>query len=136
MACWTAVDALIMAAVTPGIAGESFNVVDGDILTKRDYLDLLQHCAGGLPHVLRLPLSAYYLIALLAEWAAAARGKEPDTTRYRIRNRLTRVTWDCSKAARRLHWHPQMRLRDGLTTAFRLYATADDDRLRNAALPL
>ncbi len=119
-----AVDALILAATVPGIAGESFNVIDDDVLTQRDYLDLLQQCAGGMPHVLRLPLSAYYLLGLLAEMAAAARRKEPETTRYRIRTRLTRVKWDCSKAARLLHWHPQVRLRDGLARSFRIHAKA------------
>jgi nucleoside-diphosphate-sugar epimerase len=120
-----AVDALILAAVAPGVAGESFNIIDHDVLTQRDYLELLQQCAGGMPHVLRLPLSAYYLMGLLTELAAAARAKEPETTRYRIRNRLTRVTWDCSKAARMLHWRPQVPLRDGLARTFRIYASRD-----------
>jgi nucleoside-diphosphate-sugar epimerase len=120
-----AVDALILAAAAPGIAGESFNIIDDDVLTQREYLELLRHCSGGTPHVLRLPLSAYYIVGQLAELAAAARGKEPETTRYRIRNRLARVSWDCSKAARMLHWHPNVRLRDGLARAFLLHASGD-----------
>jgi nucleoside-diphosphate-sugar epimerase len=118
-----AVDALILAAVVPGIAGEPFNIVDDDVLTQRDYLELLRQCTGGMPHVLRLPLSAYYLLGQLTEWAAALGGKEPETTRHRIRNRLTRVTWDCSKAARMLQWQPRVPLRDGLARTFRTYAS-------------
>jgi nucleoside-diphosphate-sugar epimerase len=120
-----AIDALILASIEPGIAGESFNIIDDDVLTQRDYLKLLQHCSGGTPHVMRLPLSAYYILGQLTELAAAARGKEPATTRYRIRNRLARVSWDCSKAARMLHWHPKVRLRDGLARAFRMHASGE-----------
>jgi nucleoside-diphosphate-sugar epimerase len=114
-----AVDALVRGATVPGVAGEAFNIVDDDILTQLDYLELLRKCSGGVPHVLRLPLSAYYAIALVSEIGAAARGKEPDTTRYRIRCRIARARWDCSKAKRVLDWQPRVPLREGLVSAFR-----------------
>ena len=45
-----AVDALILAASAQGVAGESFNIVDDDVLTQREYLTLLrQVAAGGRP---------------------------------------------------------------------------------------
>lgn len=77
--------------------------------------------------MLRLPLSAYYAIALVSEIAAAARGKEPETTRYRIRCRSARVRWDCSEAKRVLHWQPAVPMREGLVAAFRAFAAGRAD---------
>jgi len=116
-----AVDALVLGGTVPGIGGEAFNVVDDDILTQREYLDWLQQCTGGVPRVLRLPLIAYYVLGLISELSAAATHAEPETTRYRIRSRLARVQWDCSKAKRLLHWRPRVALREGLARSFRGY---------------
>jgi predicted dehydrogenase len=117
-----AVDALILGATVPGIGGESFNIVDQDVLTQREYLELLRQSTGGTPRVLRLPRLAYYGIAVMAELAAKARGKEASTNRYRVRTRLKRVRWDCSKAQRVLQWRPRVPLREGLRQAFRAHA--------------
>lgn len=116
-----AVDALILGATEPGIGGESFNIVDDDVLTQLDYLDLVRQFTGTTPRVLRLPRLAYYAIGVLTELASAVRHTEPETNRYRIRTRLTRVRWDCSKAKRLLHWTPQVRLRVGLSDTFGAY---------------
>lgn len=116
-----AIDALILGATVPGIAGESFNIVDDDVLTQRDYLTLLRKTSGTAPRVIRMPRMAYYAIGLLSEVAAAARHKEPATNRYRVRTRLVRVRWDCSKAHRLLRWQPRVPLRVGLAGVFRAY---------------
>jgi nucleoside-diphosphate-sugar epimerase len=116
-----AIDALVLGATAPGVGRETFNVVDDEVLTQRVYLEWLRKCTGGLPHVLRLPLTAYYALGLLSELSAAARHAEPETTRYRIRSRLAHVQWDCSKAKRLLHWQPRVALREGLALSFRGY---------------
>jgi nucleoside-diphosphate-sugar epimerase len=113
------VDALILAATVPGVSGESFNIVDDEVLTQRDYLALLHEVARGKPRVLRLPVMAYYALGLVSEIAAAARKKEPTTNRYRIKTRLAHVRWDCSKAKHMLQWQQRVPLRDGLTKTFR-----------------
>jgi nucleoside-diphosphate-sugar epimerase len=118
-----AVDALILAATAQGVAGESFNIVDDDVLTQREYLALLRQVAGGRPRVLRLPAFLYYALGLVSEIAAAARKKEPTTNRYRIKTRLAHVRWECSKAKHMLQWQPRVPLRDGLTTVFREHAS-------------
>ena len=116
-----AIDALILGATVPGIAGESFNIVDDDVLTQRDYLALFRQTSGAAPRVIRMPRMAYYAMGLLSEVAAAARHKEPATNRYRVRTRLMRVRWDCSKAHRLLRWQPRVPLRVGLAGVFRAY---------------
>jgi nucleoside-diphosphate-sugar epimerase len=119
-----AIDALILAATVQGVAGESFNIVDDEVLTQREYLDLLRQMAGGRPQVLRLPKISYYALGLASEMAAAARKKEPTTNRYRIKTRLARVRWDCNKAKHMLQWRPRVPLRDGLRMIFRQHASA------------
>jgi len=119
-----AVDALLLAGSTPGVGGETFNVVDDEVLTQNDYVALLQRSAGGAPRVLRLPVIAYYALGLVSEIAATLRKKEPTTNRHRIKTRLARVRWDCAKARHVLKWRPRVPLREGLTTVFRDYAGA------------
>ena len=114
-----AVDALILGAETPAIAGESFNIVDNEVLTQEEYLKLLRESTGRKLQVIRLPTLAYYAIATLAEIAAKARGNEAATNRYRVRTRTRRVRWNCSKAAQHLKGGPRVSLRDGLARTFR-----------------
>lgn len=116
-----AVDALLLGATVPGIGGESFNIVDDEVVTQQEYLAQLQRVAGGKPSVVRLPVAAYYALGAALQVAAKARRKEPATTRYRIRTRLARVRWDCSKAHRVLQWRPRIPLREGLENTFRMY---------------
>lgn len=118
-----AVDALILAATIADISGEAFNIIDDDVLTQRAYLDLYKASTGSLPRVLRLPRAAYYALGALTELAAAVRKKEPATTRYRVKSRLRRVRWDCSKAHRLLQWRPRIALREGLAKTFRTHAS-------------
>lgn len=117
-----AVDALILAATAPGVAGEAFHIVDEGGFTQREYLALLRQVANGRPHVLRAPRAAYLALGFVSEIAAAARRKEPTTTRYRIRTRLAHVHWDCAKARRMLEWRTRVTVREGLTEVFRAYA--------------
>jgi nucleoside-diphosphate-sugar epimerase len=118
-----AVDALILGGTVAGIRGESFNILDDDVLTQRQYVAMLRNFTGGRPKVIRLPRLAYYGIATLSELAAAARRKEPSTNRYRVRTRLRKIRWNCSKAKKMLKWRPRIALREGLRHAFKAYAS-------------
>jgi nucleoside-diphosphate-sugar epimerase len=118
-----AVDALILGGTVSGIRGESFNILDDDVLTQRQYVSMLRNFTGGGPKVIRLPRLAYYGIATLSELAAMARGKEASTNRYRVKTRLRKIRWNCSKAKQLLKWRPRVPLREGLRRVFRAYAS-------------
>jgi nucleoside-diphosphate-sugar epimerase len=117
-----AVEALILAATVPDIAGESFNIIDDGALTQQQYMNLYVSATGTSPRVIKLPRAAYQLLGAAAEMAAALRRKEPTTTRYRVRARLRRARWDCSKAHRLLRWQPRVPLRAGLEQIFKAHA--------------
>lgn len=117
-----AIDALVKGGVTPGIAGESFNIVDDDVLTQREYLHLLFQVTGRSLPVLRLPRVTYHALGLASEIVGAVTKKTPPTNRYRVRVRFRHVRWDTSKAKRVLGWRPRVPLREGLTRAFRAHA--------------
>jgi nucleoside-diphosphate-sugar epimerase len=117
-----AVDALVCAASADQVAGQIFHIVDDESLTQAQYLQLLRDSGGGLPGVLKLPIVAYYALGTASELVARLRHKEPETTAYRIRSRMSQVSWDCSKAKRILHWQPRAPLRAGLREAFRKHA--------------
>jgi nucleoside-diphosphate-sugar epimerase len=128
-----AVDALLLAASTPAAAGEAFNIVDDEVLTQDDYLALFRESTGSLPRVVKLPRLAYYGLGALTELAARARKREPATTPYRVRSRLRRVQWDCSKAHQVLQWQSRIPLREGLRESFLSHAAAAEPRGREAA---
>jgi nucleoside-diphosphate-sugar epimerase len=124
------VDAFLQAATLPDIGGEIFNIVDEEVLTQLEYVDLYGKATGAMPRVVRLPRLAYYALGAATEFLAALRHREAATTRYRVRARLRRVRWDCSKAQRQLQWRSRVSLRAGLANTFRATAA---DRLRAPA---
>lgn len=130
-----AVEALVLAATTHGIDGESFNIVDAEPLTQADYIALYRSETGAPLRVLRAPRLAYYALGAATALAARLRRKEPAITPYRVHARLRRVHWNCSKAERRLHWRSRVPLRTGLGAAFRAASTRPEDAPAAAGSP-
>lgn len=116
------VDAFLQAASLPGVSGQIFNIVDEEVLTQREYLQLYGEATGNKPRVVKLPRLAYYALGAATELLAAIRHHEAATTRYRVRARLKRVRWDCSKAHGLLQWRSRVPLRVGLMSTFRATA--------------
>ncbi len=117
-----AIDALVLAGTVPGIAGESFNVVDDELIMQREYLGLLVRETGWRLRIVRLPRAAYFGLGLAAEMAGRLMGKPLVINRYRVRARFRRVRWDTTKAKQVLGWRSRVALREGLVRAFRAAA--------------
>jgi nucleoside-diphosphate-sugar epimerase/predicted dehydrogenase len=102
-------DGLIAAADTPGIEGESFNLIADTDLTARDYLDALGEATGSAFQVLPTPPWRFYA-ADLAKWVVKVLVRHPDRLRrpsYRDwESRTQRARFDSSKARRVLGWRP------------------------------
>jgi nucleoside-diphosphate-sugar epimerase/predicted dehydrogenase len=99
---------LVAALDTPGIEGESFNLVAESDLTARDYLAALEICTGVEFQKIPTPLWKFYL-ADVAKWLVKRAIRHPDRRRpsYRDWNsRAQRTHYDCSKARKVLGWKP------------------------------
>ena len=100
--------ALVAALTTPGIEGESFNLVAASDLTARDYLAALEAYAGvefqKIPH----PIWKFFL-ADAAKWLVKEAIRHPDRRPPSYRDwktRTQRAHYDCSKARKLLGWQP------------------------------
>ena len=59
-------DAIVLAGINPNVDGETFNVVDDDLLTSGQFLSAYRKRVGG-PVTLRLPYFVIYLLCTLCE---------------------------------------------------------------------
>ena len=100
--------ALISALTTPGIEGESFNLVTETDLSALDYLTALEDYLGI--SFQKFPTSLWRFYATdLAKWIIKQLVRYPDQRKPSYRDWKTRTQqahYDCTKARRILHWNP------------------------------
>jgi 2-alkyl-3-oxoalkanoate reductase len=104
------VDALMRAADYAGPAGETFNVVDQETLTRREYIKSLHEVTGRRFVVLPVPALALVAGALACElmWPMLRRGAPAPLTRYRIHSLITPRSFGTSKTRVVLGWVPRI----------------------------
>jgi predicted dehydrogenase/nucleoside-diphosphate-sugar epimerase len=99
---------LLLAGETPGIEGQSFNLVDDPCLTAHEYLDELDR-AGGF-RLRRKPASILdFYLTDLAKWFVKVLVRHPERRFPSYRDwesRTQRATFDCARAKTRLGWKP------------------------------
>ena len=101
-------EALVTAMDTPGIAGESFNLVADAQISALEYLEALEACTGAAYQKIPTPPWKFYL-ADVAKWLVKRAIRHPDRRRPSYRDwesRTQRARFDCSKARRLLNWEP------------------------------
>ena len=81
--------ALVMALTTPGIEGESFNLVAASDITAQDYLTALEESAGVEFQKIANPLWKFFLIDT-AKWLVKQAIRHPDRRRPSYRDWETR----------------------------------------------
>jgi nucleoside-diphosphate-sugar epimerase len=102
------IDALILAATTPGIGGCAFHVVDADTLDAREFLGQL--CAAlGLPK----PVRGIYALAYLAAWFREHAGLS-GLCRADVVRRGRSSLFDSVAATRELGYVPKITVEDGM----------------------
>jgi predicted dehydrogenase/nucleoside-diphosphate-sugar epimerase len=100
--------ALVTARETPGIEGESFNLVADAALSALEYLEALEACTGVAYQKIPTPPWKFYLTDV-AKWLVKRAIRHPDRRRPSYRDwesRTQRARFDCSKARRLLSWEP------------------------------
>jgi nucleoside-diphosphate-sugar epimerase len=100
--------AIALSIEKPEAAGEVFNVIDPEPLTKRDYMNRVIRKASPRSRVLYLPFAALYAITWLQELAFGLIKRRPVLTRYRLKSSQAAVVYDGSKLARTLGWQPMV----------------------------
>jgi len=94
---------------TPGIEGESFNLVGEPCLSAQEYLDALDEAGGFKIQRFPTPLVQYFA-ADMVKWLVKVMVRFPERWRPTYRDRLSRTqraTFDCSHARTRLAWRPE-----------------------------
>jgi len=99
---------LIAAMDTPGIEGESFNLVADPCLSANEYLDELERALGiRFLRICTSPLRFY--LQDMVKWVAKVLLRHPERRLPSYRDwesRTQRATFDCTRAKERLNWRP------------------------------
>ncbi len=111
------VDALLLAAFRPGIAGEVFHIVDPAPVTQEQYLARWRARVPGVP-LRRVPWTLALGAAWCAEWLSRLLRREAPLTRYRVRSLRPLSGFDIGKASLALGWQPRIGVHAGLDQTF------------------
>jgi nucleoside-diphosphate-sugar epimerase len=102
-------DAIVRCLKTPGIEGQSFNLVGDAKLTAQEYLDEIERCAGI--RLERYVGSSWRFYATdVAKWAIKVVAGYPERTRPSYRateGRSAAAPFDCTRAKSVLGWRPE-----------------------------
>ncbi|WP_428263235.1 NAD-dependent epimerase/dehydratase family protein [Haliangium sp.] len=101
----------IMAAVDSDLrGGEIIQIIDSDLLTQNQVLELM---GGGAP-VMRVPRMLLFLAGRMSEPVFAKIGRQSPVARYRLASALARLQFESQRAQDMLAWTPRVGVREGL----------------------
>ncbi len=107
---------LALEADPSRVAGEAFNITNGEPTLLWASLERFLHAAGLPTPRGRMPFAAVWAGAALAEaWSRYVSGKEPVLTRYGAGVLAFSQTFDIGKARRLLGYEPALPLAEGLS---------------------
>jgi nucleoside-diphosphate-sugar epimerase len=111
-------DAIVLAGLAPGVDGETFNIVDDDLLTSRKFFDAYRRRVG-LRFSLKLPYPVTYAASLLWEsYSRRSCGQLPPVfNRRRCEAEWKGNRYPNQKLKTRLGWKPRVGM-DAALSAF------------------
>lgn len=112
------IDAIVLSIEDERAAGHTFNVIDDETTTKKDYVRKL---AEDLFPASRSVVLPYWLVRSLVyfqEAAFRALKKNPVLTRYRLSSASTDVRFSNDKIKNVIAWSPKVPLEEGLSRTF------------------
>lgn len=117
------VDAMLLAGARHAAVNQTYNIVDEDRITQRQYLDQFIKRAGLKAPTLHVPFAFLYFAASLLEVKTTlTRAKRaPFLSRYRLVCGAKRFRFDTSRAKSQLQWKPTVSLQEGLDRTFQWY---------------
>lgn len=119
--------AAVRAAVTPGAAGQAYNLSSPGEITQQELLAVLTKALGAPPVRRRLPLwLARGTAGLLEAWARLWRWPEPPTLTCKVVDLVSRTTrYSADKARRELGWEPRVDIQEGVRRTLEWYFGPD-----------
>jgi nucleoside-diphosphate-sugar epimerase len=112
-------EAIVLAAMTPGVEGQVFNVVDDDVPTSREFLKSYRRRVARIRY-LPMPYRLFYAFSLLWEkYAAWSEGQLPPA----FNRRKCAAYWKGNRYSNRklkhmLGWRPSISTEEGLAEYF------------------
>lgn len=112
------IDAILLSLENENAVGETFNIIDDDGITKRNYI--VRYIKKAFPRSwsVFLPYWFVYLSVFAQEMLFKVVGQSPILTRYRLASSSNNVLYDNSKAKSKLGWTPTISLQEGLKETF------------------
>jgi nucleoside-diphosphate-sugar epimerase len=112
-------DAIVLAAITPGVDGEAFNVVDDDLPTSRDFLRLYKRSVKKFrSYYIPKPIS-YFLCYVWERYSTWSEGQLPPAfNRSRWNSFWKKTRYSNQKLKTRLGWRPGISTKEGLKRYF------------------
>ena len=117
------VDAMLLAGTRDAAVNGTYNIVDDDQITQREYLNELIRGIGLKALTLHVPFGSVYFAAFLLEAQAALRKAKgsPLLSRYRLICGAKNIRYDTSLAKSQIDWKPTISLQEGLRRTFDWY---------------
>jgi predicted dehydrogenase/nucleoside-diphosphate-sugar epimerase len=119
------VDALLLAEERDCAAGSIFHLVDPEVVSQNEYLELCRNAPGNDIRILRPGAPVLYGSAILAEALGRLLRRKAPLSRYRLRSARPISPCDCSAAREKLGWTPRIGTRQGLKREFQRREAAE-----------
>jgi nucleoside-diphosphate-sugar epimerase len=112
-------DAIVLAAIRPDVEGESFNVVDDDLPSSRQFLRLYKRHVKHFRSIYLPKTMSYSLCYLWERYSAWSQGQLPPAFNRSRWNSLWRKTrYTNNKLKSQLGWQPAISTQEGLQRYF------------------
>jgi nucleoside-diphosphate-sugar epimerase len=114
-----AVDAILLAIISPTALGQAYNVVDEPQISVRDAIQETAKISGERIIIFPVPPFLLASLAKILEWRAdrADSDTPPKLSNFVVRSACRDLYYDTRKANEQLGWSPEVALRDGLKRA-------------------
>ena len=113
------VEGIFLAAESPAAAGEVFNLTDGQLVTKRQFVSRVAELAGLKPPTRRIPRPLARILANTVEAIAKLRGAKqpPFINKARFKFVGLHLDYSIEKARRMLHYQPPFPFEEAIERA-------------------
>ena len=117
------VDAIFLAVEKPEAVGEVFNLTDGEVVSKRQFIDAIADGAGAPRPARSVPLWLARIAAWSMERRARRRGatEAPRLTQARLKFLGLNLDYSIEKARTRLGYQPRTHFADGIRQTMAWY---------------